>query len=106
MGGGGTATFIKDVSRFFTGAAAMYELTPPLLLRDMDSDGNDLAIPVTHVVAANATICGIPVGTTLYRCDETGYVTSWERLQPNPIKDTVDDALRSIGYSIKEGTVE
>lgn len=106
MDGVKEATFVKDVSAFFTGSAALYELAPPILRRDIDSDGNDLVETVTHVVAADALIAGIPVGTTLYQCDETGYVTSWDRLHPNSIMDNATEAFGSIGYEITEGQKE
>lgn len=95
------ATFVKDVSAFFTGSAALYALTPPILRPDMDSDGNDVVEAVTHVVAADALIGGVQIGTTLYQCDATGYVTSWDRLHPNSIMDTAAEALASIGYTIR-----
>lgn len=94
------ATFIKDVSAFFTGSAALYELAPPIRLRDIDSDGHDVVEVVTHVVAADALIGGMPIGTTLYQADETGYVTSWNRLHPNSIMDDAAQALAAIGYAI------
>lgn len=97
------ATFVKDVSAFFTGSAALYELAPPILRRDLDSDGNDVVEVVTHVVAADALIGGIPIGTTLYQADDTGYVTSWNRLHPNSIMDSAGEVLASVGYVIEEG---
>jgi hypothetical protein len=101
MGDAKKATFVKDVSRFFTGSAALYELTPPLLLPGMDWDENDVDNVTTHVVAADAKIGGMPVGVTLYRADDTGYVTSWDRVHPNSIVDTVQEALAAIGYVIE-----
>lgn len=96
------ATFVKDVSAFFTGSAALYALVPPIRQRDIDSDGHDIVEVVTHVVAADALIGGMPIGTTLYQADDTGYVTSWNRLHPNSIMDSASDALASLGYQIKE----
>lgn len=92
------AALVKDVSRFFTGSAGLYQLTPPILLTDIDSDGHDIVLVVDHVVAADAMLGGMLIGVTLYQSDETGYVTSWERLQSNSIMDSRADALSAIGY--------
>lgn len=96
-----TATFVKDVSAFFTGSAALYVLVPPIHRRDLDSDGNDLVEVVTHVVAADAMLGGMPIGTTLYQSDDTGYVTSWERLHDFSIVDSAAQALAALGYDIE-----
>lgn len=100
-----TATFVKDVGQFFTGSAALYQLVPPILRNDLDSEGDSYVDAVDYVVAAEAVI-GPPgnrivVGTTLYQSDETGYVTSWNRLHPNSIMDSAAEALASLGYEIK-----
>jgi len=94
----GTATFIKDVSEFFTGSAALYELEPPVLRNDLDPNGEPFVEVVKHVIAADALIAGIPIGTTLYQCDETGYVTSWERMHERPMVSTRSAALAALGY--------
>lgn len=93
-----TATFVKDVSEFFTGSAALYVLVPPFQRSDLDPNGEPYIEVIEHVVAADAMLRGILVGTTLYQTDETGYVTSWERLHHTPIVRTRAQALADIGY--------
>lgn len=94
----GTASFLKDVSEFFTGSAALYALDPPIVRRDIDPNGEAYIEHVAFVVAADAKIRDAVIGTTLYQSDETGYVTSWERLHENAILDTREEALAAIGY--------
>lgn len=94
----GTATFVKDVSEFFTGSAGLYQLVPPFQRSDLDPNGEPYIEVIEHVVAADAMIAGILVGTTLYQCDETGYVTSWERMTERPMVKTRGEALLSLGY--------
>ena len=93
-----TATFVKDVSEFFTGTAALYELVPPFQRSDIDPNGEPYIEVIQYVVAADAMLRGILVGTTLYQTDETGYVTSWERLHHTAIVRTRAQALADIGY--------
>ena len=99
----GTATFLRDVSEFFTGSAGVYELRPPILRSDLDPNGLPFVEVVKYVVAADAMIGGIRIGSTLYQSDETGYVTSWERLHQNPLLDTREAALADLGYEIERG---
>jgi hypothetical protein len=93
-----TATFVKDVSEFFTGAAALYELVPPFQRSDLDPNGQPYIEVIQYVVAADALLLGVLVGTTLYQTDETGYVTSWDRLHHTAIADSAHQAFRHIGY--------
>jgi len=99
----GTATFLRDVSMFFTGSAAVYELQPPILRTDLDPNGLPFVEVVQYVVAVDAMIGGIRIGSTLYQSDETGYVTSWERVHENPMLDTREAALADLGYKIERG---
>lgn len=99
----GTATFVKDVSEFFTGSAGLYQLVPPFQRSDLDPNGLPFIEVIEHVIAADALIQGILIGTTLYQCDETGYVTSWERMTERPMAKTREEALLSLGYR-EEGT--
>lgn len=94
----GTATFIKDVSEFFTGSAGLYRLVPPFQRSDLDPNGAPFIEVIEHVIAADAMIAGILIGTTLYQCDETGYVTSWERMTERPMLKTRSEALATLGY--------
>jgi hypothetical protein len=94
----GTATLLKDVSEFFTGSAGLYQLAPPFRRDDIDPNGVPYTEVVEYVVAADALIGGIPIGTTLYQCDETGYVTSWERMHEKPMTTTRSAALMALGY--------
>ena len=94
----GTATFVKDVSEFFTGSAGLYQLVPPFQRSDLDPNGEPYIEVIEHVIAADALIQGILIGTTLYPCDETGYVTSWERITERPMVNTREGALLSLGY--------
>jgi len=99
----GTATFLRDVSKFFTGSAAVYELQPPILREDLDPNGMPYVEVVKYVVAADAMIAGIRIGSTLYQSDETGYVTSWNRLHGKPMLDDREAALADLGYQIERG---
>lgn len=92
------ATFVKDVSEFFTGTAALYQLVPPFQRSDLDPNGEPYIEVIEYVVAADALLLGVLVGTTLYQTDETGYVTSWDRLHHTAIAHTAERALRDIGY--------
>lgn len=93
-----TATFVKDVSEFFTGSAGLYKLVPPIRRSDLDPNGQPYIEVIEYVVAADALVAGMPIGTTLYQCDETGYVTSWERMHEKPMTTTRSAALRALGY--------
>lgn len=92
------ATFVKDVSEFFTGTAALYNLVPPFQRSDIDPNGEPYIEVITHVVAADAVLNRTVVGTTLYQTDETGYVTSWERLHHTAIVRSRAQAFADIGY--------
>lgn len=92
------ATFVKDVSEFFTGTAALYHLVPPFQRSDIDPNGEPYIEVIEYVVAADAMLRETVVGTTLYQTDETGYVTSWERLHHTAIVRTRARALADIGY--------
>lgn len=98
MPGGRVATFVKDVSAFFTGSAAVFRLVPPFQRPDLDPNGEPYIEVIQYVVAVDALILGLPIGTTLYQCDETGYVTSWNRLHPAPMTPTRSAALQALGY--------
>jgi len=102
MAQGKTATFVKDVSEFFTGSAALYRLVPPFQRTDLDPNGLPYVEVIEFVVAADAMIRGICIGTTLYQTDDTGYVTSWNRLHETPIVRTREQAMSDIGYAIEE----
>lgn len=101
MAGEKTATFIKDVSEFFTGSAALFQLVPPFQRPDLDPMGNPYIEVIEYVVAADAMIRGVRIGTTLYQSDDTGYVTSWDRLHETPIVRTREQAMSDIGYTIE-----
>lgn len=94
-----TATFLADVSEFFTGSAGLYRLVPPFQRTDLDPNGLPYIEVIEYVVAADALIGGMPVGTTLYQCDETGYVTSWDRMHEKPMTNTRSAALAALGYT-------
>lgn len=97
------ATFVKDVSEFFTGSAALYELVPPFQRSDLDPNGQPYIEVIQYIVAVDAMIQGILIGTTLYQSDETGYVTSWNRLHHTALTRTRERALRDIGYEEVKG---
>lgn len=96
------AALVKDVSEFFTGSAAVYRLVPPFQRSDLDPNGEPYIETVEYVVAADAMIRGVRIGATLYQSDETGYVTSWDRLHETPIVRTREQAFADVGYVIEE----
>lgn len=101
MGQTKTATFMKDVSRFFTGAAAMYQLSPPLVVQRIDTIGAEYDEVTEYVVVCTTRYAGLDT-TMVLRCDETSYVQSWNRLDPwTPGKASDADALRRLGYTKK-----
>lgn len=98
------ATFAADVSGFFTQTAAMYHLSPPFVVRRIDTIGAEYDEVTEHVVVVTTRIFTGQVTTLVLRCDETSYVQSWNRLDPwTPGRAPDSDALKRIGYTIKEG---
>ena len=102
MGSGRKATFIRDVSRFFTRGAAMYRLSPPLVNKRIDTIGAEYDEVTDHVVVCTTRTLTGALTTYVLRCDSTSYVQSWNQLNPKTRGSASDaDVLKAIGYTIE-----
>lgn len=98
----GTAAFVKDVSEFFTGSAALYRVVPPIRVRDIDPNGAEIVEVIEHVVASTTDVPWQEAMTMVFRADPEGYVLSWAELR-GMYGDSHGEALGLIGYQIKRG---
>lgn len=98
----GTATFLRDVSEFFTGSAALYRVVPPIRARDIDPNGEEIVELIEHVVASSSDVPWQEAMTMVFRADAEGYILSWAELR-GMYGDSHDEALGLIGYRIDKG---
>jgi hypothetical protein len=98
----GTATFLRDVSEFFTGSAALYHVAPPIQVRDIDPNGAEVVEVIEHVVASTTDVPWQEAMTMVFRADSEGYVLSWAELR-GMYGDSHDEVLGLIGYRIERG---
>lgn len=96
----GTATFLRDVSEFFTGSAALYQMVPPIRTRDIDPNGEEIVSLIEHVVVSTTDVPWQEAMTMVFHADPDGYVLSWGELR-GMYGDSHDEALGLIGYRIE-----
>lgn len=98
----GTAAFLRDVSEFFTGSAALYRVVPPIRVRDIDPNGEEIVEEIEHVVASTSDVPWQEAMTMVFRSDAEGYILSWAELRA-AYSDSHDEVMGLIGYQIERG---
>ena len=96
-----TATFVRDVSKDWSGTAYLYKLSVPLKDEPWGGDDDEECPEFTYVVASATVVMFSGAETYIFGADEDGHVESFAEL-PGSMRGiySPEKAMQNAGYTV------